>query len=182
MLKIVQVPNDILTSPSTPVKNINDSILKLVEEMKITLNALTELIGVGLAAPQVGSDLSLFIMKPTRRSEVNTFINPKIITLSPIPLKKKTPSKKKKKSSRFEGCLSIPKIWSPIKRSSKALIEYQTLEGIWKKEWFSGFRAVIVQHEIDHLNGVLFTQRALEQKTPLYEEKDGKLKKLQLHP
>lgn len=87
--------------------------------------------------------------------------------------------KRKRKKQHFEGCLSIPKIWSPVKRSKKILLEYQTTEGEKKSEWFSAFDAIIIQHEVDHLNGILFTQRALEQKSQLYEEKKGKLVKLE---
>jgi peptide deformylase len=62
-----------------------------------------------------------------------------------------------------------------VTRAKKVLLEYQDPTGRVRKKWFSGFRAVIVQHEIDHLAGVLFTQRAIAQKAPMYEEKDGKL-------
>jgi peptide deformylase len=98
-----------------------------------------------------------------------------------LPIGKKNTKKslkKAKKPLKLEGCLSIPKIWSPVARAKKILLEYQDLTCQVKREWFQGFKAIIIQHEVDHLNGILFTQRALEQKNPLYEEKEGKLKKL----
>ena len=134
MLKIVHVPNDVLTTPTLPVKKFDGSIQKLIKNMESTLNSLTELIGVGLAAPQVGSNLSLFIMKPTQKSQIRALVNPRIVSISPIPKARKSSSKKKRKPSRFEGCLSIPKIWSPVKRSQKVLVEYQTPEGETKKD------------------------------------------------
>jgi peptide deformylase len=87
------------------------------------------------------------------------------------------PSKKKKKQP-LEGCLSIPSIWSPVVRAEKVVIKYQDLTGSTHKRTFTGLKSVIVQHEMDHLVGVLFTQRALEQNSQLYEEKAGKLKKI----
>ena len=75
----------------------------------------------------------------------------------------------------------MPKIWGEVKRAKKVLLEYQTDdESLEKKQaWFSGFEAVIIQHEVDHLEGILFTQRALAQNQPLYEEKEGKLVRIE---
>ena len=84
-----------------------------------------------------------------------------------------------KKNIKLEGCLSIPHIWGPVTRNTKILLEYQDLTGEKHSEWFSGFTSVIIQHEMDHLQGVLFTQRVLEQKGRLYQEKDGKLEKIE---
>jgi peptide deformylase len=177
MLKIVTVPNDVLTSSSKPVTSFDGKLHQLVKDMEDVLNAQVDPQGVGLAAPQVGIKLSLFIMKATAKSSVKAFINP--VIKRPV-LSKNEPSQKKtkKKKRHFEGCLSIPKIWSEIVRPKKILLEYQAVSGEKKNEWFSGFEAVIIDHEVDHLNGVLFTQRALEQKSQLYEEKKGKLVKM----
>jgi peptide deformylase len=79
---------------------------------------------------------------------------------------------------KLEGCLSIPRIWGPVKRANRVLLEYQDLSGEKKTEWFTGFRATIVLHEVDHLQGVLFTQRAIEQNSALYEERDGELERM----
>lgn len=175
MLKIVLVPNSVLTSHVQPVTVFNSELLKLISEMKETLRAQIDPMGVGLAAPQVGKSIALFIMKPTRKADISVYINPKILEIKEI----KKRSAKKSKKTPLEGCLSIPRIWGPVKRSKKLHLQYQTETGEQKQEWISGFEAVIIQHEIDHLHGVLFTQRALEQKTQLYEENDGKLHKME---
>lgn len=177
MLRIVTAPNNILNLPAKPVTDFNDSLKKLIYEMEKTLLVQKDPQGVGLAAPQVGKNLALFIMKPTAKSPISVFINPKILKFE-IKSNYK-PQKKSKQKQPLEGCLSIPKIWSPIKRADKVLLRYQTLNTAVVEKWFSGFEAVIIQHEVDHLNGILFTQRALEQKIPLYEEKEGKLEKLE---
>ncbi len=189
MLKIVTVPNEVLIIPTKSVASFDGKLHQLVKDMEETLNAQIDPQGVGLAAPQVGVGSALFIMKPTPKSSVKTFVNPKIlksqinpkIPTSPFGLRgtSQIKNKKQRRKHHFEGCLSIPRIWSPVHRAKKLLLEYQTVNGEKKTEWFTGFNAVIIQHEVDHLNGVLFTQRALEQKSQLYEEKRGKLVKLE---
>lgn len=204
MLKIVTVPAAVLVQPTKSVKKIDDKIKKIVFEMEKILVAQDDPPGVGLAANQVGLDLSLFIIKENEKAKTKVFINPKII--SKIELDKirynqmksdKSDSiqlypilsnsiKKKRKKIKLEGCLSIPRIWGPVKRADKVLLEYQDLTEAAcpersrriKRSWFSGFEAVIIQHEMDHLNGIVFTQRSLEQNRPIYEEKDGQLEKI----
>jgi len=185
MLKIVNAPNKILTSPVRKVVKFDKKLALLVKEMKQTLSIQVDPQGVGLAAPQVGVDLALFIMKPYEKAKTEVIINPKIIEIvkskSTSSFAKASADKPrgKKPATKLEGCLSVPKIWSPLTRPQKVLLEYQDLTGTIKQEWFSGFEAIIVQHEVDHLKGVLFTQRALEQNSGLFEEKEGELKKIE---
>ncbi len=192
MLNIVKVPNPILASRVKKVDKFDQDLTKMVDEMIETLNAQVNPQGVGLAAPQVGVNLALFIIKPSSKAKTEAFVNPRILKFEVGSLKLEDeitneethqtsnvkPKTKKKKRNKLEGCLSIPKIWGGVSRAAKVLIEYQDLNGKSHKKWFRGFRAVIIQHEVDHLYGILFTQRALEQNTQLYEEQEGKLKKL----
>ena len=179
MLKIVAAPSNILTTQAKPVVNFDESLHHLIKEMEKTLCAQTDPPGVGLAAPQVGVSLTLFITKPSvKKKNIHAYINPKILASQGKALRGK-PISKTKKRQPLEGCLSVARIWGPVRRAAKVQLEYQDQTGQRKIEWFSGFEATIIQHEIDHLNGILFTQRALEQKNPLYEEKDGKLKKME---
>lgn len=148
--------------------------------MEKTLAAQIDPQGVGLAAPQVGRNIQLFIIKPSPKTKTEVFINPKILKLQTD--KKKSSegrSTSGRKSHKLEGCLSIPRIWSPVTRAKKMQLEYFDLNGKKYTKWFTGFEAVIIQHEVDHLEGILFTQRAIEQKSQLYEETDGKLKKME---
>jgi len=186
MLKIINVPNDILNQPVVPVKKIDAKITNLVAEMEKTLIVQDDPPGVGLAAPQVGENLALFLMKESPKAKTRVFINPRVVKLvknshsaSSGQAKAKTQSSSQRsKKLKLEGCLSIPRIWGPVKRADKLLVEYQDLSGIVKKDWFQGLEAIIIQHEIDHLSGVLFTQRSVEQNLPLYEEKNGQLEKI----
>lgn len=179
MLKIITVPNKILNSINKPVTNFDSRLKKLIKEMDKTLIVQQDPFGVGLAAPQVGENLRLFIIKPTPKAKIETFINPRIVKTISSTSEVTTPaSKPKPKKTPLEGCLSIPHIWGPIKRTKKILIEFQTVNGEKLSKWYFGFKAVIIQHEIDHLDGILFTQRAIEQKSALFEEKEGKLEKI----
>lgn len=168
-MKIIHAPHHILNSSVAPIKTITKRVQNYAHEMVKTLNNQNNPIGVGLAANQVNLNLAFFVMKPTRKAKTEIFINPSILET------KESPQTKKKDNPSLEGCLSIPRIWGEVKRAQSVLLKYQTLHGEWKIEWFSGFKAVIIQHEIDHLHGILFTQRVIEQQGVLYEEKNGKL-------
>ena len=196
MLKIVNAPAPVLTQKVRPVAKVDKKIQKLVYDMEETLITQVDPQGVGLAAPQVGVDLAIFIIKPTLKANTQVFINPKIVQMggpgggAPRHARNspngeehwrggelgQDPSEQEESDDvKLEGCLSIPRVWGPVERSTKVQVEYQDLTGERHVEWFKGFKAVIIQHEVDHLHGVLFTERVLEQKGKLYEEKDGEL-------
>ncbi len=181
MLKIVTVPHIVLSTHTQKVEKIDEKIKQLISDMEKTLVAQKDPKGVGLAANQVGINLSLFIIKSSEKANTKVFINPKILKVIKIP--KNSPSKKKTRHTpvKLEGCLSIPKIWGPVKRAKKIYLEYQDLiSPIIKKRWFQGFEATIIQHEIDHLNGVVFTARSMEQGEKLYKEVDEELKQIEI--
>lgn len=174
-------PDPVLTTPAKPVEKLDRKIKKLVVGMEEVLTGQSDPQGVGLAAPQVGHSLALFIIKPKSHLETQVFINPRILKRGARNVERKPKKKdagKKPDEEKMEGCLSVPRIWAPLKRSKKVQVEYQDMDGKTHTEWFSGINSIIVQHEIDHLKGVLFTQRCLEQKVPLYEEKGDKLVKI----
>jgi peptide deformylase len=184
MLKIVHTPNDVLTTPTQPVTKFDSKLKKLVIDMEETLIAQVDPQGVGLAATQIGLDIALFIVKPSPDIDTEVFVNPKILEVDwndPRPPEPVEKGKKKKKGEEvpLEGCLSIPYIWSPVKRAYRVHLKYQDITGKEHTKWFEDFEATIVQHEVDHLNGILFTQRALEQDVPLYKENGDDLKKME---
>ena len=148
--------------------------------MAAILKKTTNPKGVGLAATQVGLDKRLFIILDEKNKKTKVFINPEIISVSKKML---TSVYKKKKDRWLEGCLSIPRLWGFVDRSYSITLKYReqdTLEPITKD--FSDVQAAYIQHEVDHLNGILFTDRILEQKgIILRETEDGLTPLLELN-
>ncbi len=170
MLQIVNAPDPILSKKARPVGKIDSGILNLIKDMEESLIRATDPVGVGLAAPQVGKDLRIFIAKPTFKSNISVFINPKIIKRS---FRKKKINEEKIK--KLEGCLSLPNIWGEVLRYNEVFVEFKDEAGKKHTKKFKGFLATIVQHEIDHLDGILFPKRVLEQNGTLYKsEKNEK--------
>ncbi|MFH0749759.1 MAG: peptide deformylase [Candidatus Gottesmanbacteria bacterium] len=162
MRPIVHIPNTVLSKSAKRVTVFDKKLHTIIADMKETLLAAKNPKGVGLAAPQIGVPLQLFLTKPSAKEEIRVFINPDIIhTDSPISTEKK--------SEHLEGCLSIPNIWGDVNRAPTVTIVYQDEKGQQHKETVTGFLATIIQHETDHINGILFTRRVLEQKNKLYQ-------------
>lgn len=176
MYKIVVTPNSVLAQIAQPVEKFDQNLLTILKEMEVTLRATDDPKGVGLAAPQVGLSLRIFQMKPTDESPVTSYINPVIESIAgdKAVLKKENSKKveakkpKKSKGKLLEGCLSIPNIWGNVARPRQLTLSWYDMTGKPHKKLFKGFPAVIVQHEIDHLNGILFTKHVMEQGEKLY--------------
>lgn len=172
MKPIVTTPHPILTMPARSVTSFDTRLTKLIRDMKATLRAAIHPKGVGLAAPQIGEHWRVFITRPTEKGQIRVFINPEIVKHSSeqtdgVP----------ERENKLEGCLSIPKIWGKVKRSATLTLKYQDETGAKHTDKFAGFLATIIQHETDHANGVLFTQRVLEQHEKLYQtarDEEGK--------
>jgi peptide deformylase len=165
MLPIVTAPNPVLSTNAKSVAKIDQTILNLIKQMEKALDAATDPIGVGLAAPQVGISLTIFVIKPSPKAKLQAFINPKITKVE------EQTGKTKGKTKKLEGCLSLKDIWGEVERAKVVWLEYLDIDGKPHHKKFSGFIATIIQHEVDHLNGVLFPKRVLEQKGTLYESK-----------
>jgi peptide deformylase len=143
-MKIVLYPNKILREKTEKVEKIDKEIKNLVKEMK---KIMIQNSGVGLAANQIGKNLSIFVAYDNKK--FYTFINPEIVKFFG------------KEKIMEEGCLSIPNVWGQIKRYEGVVVSYQDLFGKKKKLKAKGLLAQIIQHEIDHLNGVLFIDKAI---------------------
>lgn len=164
MQLIVKVPNTVLTTPADRIRVFDKKLIKIVDTMKATLRATRKPKGVGLAAPQVGLSLRMFITRPKDDDPIRVFINSEIIKRSDEQTDG-VPDRQRK----LEGCLSIDAIWGKVKRAATISLHYQDETGGHHEEDFSGFLATIIQHETDHTNGILFTHRVLEQKGKLYQ-------------
>lgn len=171
MAKIITVPNPILREKSKEVV-FDKKTAELVKELKETL--LTKegkLTGIGLAAPQIGQSKRVFVVYSQASKKILTFINPKIVWTS-----KRTQAGLPGKN-KYEGCLSLPNKWAIIRRPKEIKITYQTESGQFQTRKFSGLMAIAIQHEYDHLEGILFIDRALQQGSKIFElakDKDGR--------
>lgn len=175
---IVKTPNPVLTTPAKPVKKIDKKTKEIIRALKENLLSTKNPKGVGLAAPQIGISLRIFITRPKEDSPIEVFINPQILWKSEETSTIERPYENKpsdKKENKLEGCLSIPNVWGNLKRSVGVKLRYTDTEGKIQEKEFTGFMATIIQHETDHLDGVLFTKRVLEQKEKLFQiEQDEK--------
>lgn len=147
-MEIVKEPEKILRKKLKSVGEITSEIKALISVMRKTM---AEVHGVGLAANQMGQDLRIFVINQELAEEnkvPDAYINPEITEYS------------KEQSEMEEGCLSLPDYWQQIKRFKK--IKIKALDTSGKKIKFKarGFLARVLQHEYDHLQGVLIKDRA----------------------
>lgn len=151
--KLAYYGNPILRKKCTPVDPIDNNIAAIIDEMREIMYKHN---GMGLAAPQIGLDIALFIMEVPQENEkeydaekaiFRHFINPKILSISD------------EQNIVAEGCLSIPGIREEVVRPSKVDVEAQDLEGNIFRISLDGLEARCFLHENDHINGVLFIDR-----------------------
>lgn len=144
MLKIIINPNPILRKKSQNVTDVlSDKIQKLIPEMIETMKAKD---GVGLAAPQVGENIRLLVVG--YKDKDLAIINPKILKKSIL------------KEWDEEGCLSIPNKYGQVRRHKSITLKYLNEKGEEETLKANGLLARIIQHEIDHLDGILFIDKA----------------------
>lgn len=175
MLTIIQSPSPVLTAKAKKVEKIDKYIQTLITDMITALEAAKDPEGVGLAAPQIGKSLQIFIVKKNPTAKISTFINPELTILDTPDEKLETKHKEKKKRVKLEGCLSLQDIWGVVHRHPSVLLGFLDEKGRRREKKFTGYLATIVQHEYDHLQGTLFPTRVLSQKEKLYKSsKDEK--------
>lgn len=161
-MKVVIAPDPKLRIQTKQVKKINSGLLQTLKEMIKLTKTFNDPEGVGLASTQVGLKEAFFVAKnsPADRHGEDKFlsvINPKILSTG------------KKTKKYFEGCLSTPNIWGEVKRYLQIKVSYQDPMGKQIISPLKGILAWIFQHEIDHLNGILFQDRGLQQKGKFYK-------------
>jgi len=171
--KIIYVKDPKLREISKPVTQMDKKVRSIISDLKETLLIQKDPTGVGLAAPQIGKNLRIFAIKP--KDTISVIINPEILYVSEKP---KIHDKKEEKL--MEGCLSLPNFYGPLSRPGLVKINYLNEKGEKETKLFEGFDAQVVQHELDHLQGILFIDRLIEQKKPLYELVNGEWEKVEL--
>lgn len=182
VLPIYVVPQPVLKKPAEVVSAITPDIRKLVDDMVETMYAAR---GIGLAAPQVGVSQRVIVMDvdqkrpdgsdhdedsdededdaPLEKGTVRVFINPEVVWES------------EEENVYEEGCLSIPGQYAPVTRPKQVRVKYMDLDGNTQEVEADGLLATCLQHEIDHVNGILFTDHLSSLK------RDMLLRKLKKH-
>jgi peptide deformylase len=140
---IIGADNPILRTPSKPLEKVNKKVLKLLKDMHETMK---EANGVGLAAPQVAASERVCLV--TMGKKIVPLINPRISWKSP------------ETALDEEGCLSLPNIWMPVPRPIEIQLTYLDEKGKKQERRLKDFDARVVQHEVDHLDGVLIVDYA----------------------
>ena len=142
--KIIIEPDTILRKKSDPLEKVDNELRKLMDDMLETMHAAP---GIGLAAVQIGVLKRIVVIDIPKEKEKKKpifLINPEIVY------------KSKKTSIYEEGCLSLPGYFAEIERPAECQIEYLDYNGKKKEMKVDGLLATCIQHEVDHLNGVLF--------------------------
>lgn len=157
--KIVTIPDPILSKKAQKVSEVTDDIKKLAQDLLDTVKVAKDPEGAGLAAPQLGKSKRMCVVRhfyedpinpETIRSDDMILINPKIISHS------------KEIEADWEGCLSVPDEYGMVERFNKIKLTAKDLDGNALKIKAEGFFARTIQHEIDHLDGILFTSKVLD--------------------
>jgi peptide deformylase len=161
--EVLQFPDPRLKKKSVPVAAITDEIRALARDM---IEVMYDEPGIGLAAPQVGEAIRLVVMD-TGWNEEGGEKNPRVMVNPEIVLREGT-------LTWTEGCLSVPDFQAEVERSARVIVRYADLDGNAHEEDVTELRAVCFQHELDHLDGVLFIDRISRLKRSLYVQKRKK--------
>ena len=144
LLEVLKAGNPVLKQVSVPVERIDKKLKKLMDDMAETMY---ENDGVGLAAPQIGQNIRLVVIDCQDEHGLLELINP-VITF------------KEGEAVDTEGCLSVPDIYGEVKRAAKVKVEFMNRRGKRQHLTATGLLARCIQHELDHLEGQLFTDIA----------------------
>ena len=163
---IITAPDPRLQAVSTDVDNVDDEIRKLVDDMADSMYAAD---GIGLAAVQIGVPKRVIVIdldQKDGKKNPRAFINPKLLWTSD------------EVAVFEEGCLSVPEIWDDVERPARIKAEYLGMDGETRTMEADGLLATCLQHEMDHLEGVLFIDHLSRLKRGMAIKKLTKAKKL----
>lgn len=162
MQKIRIYPDPILTTPTKKVTRLSQEVLQLIDDLVEVMDASD---GIGLAANQLGSTWRVAVVEVDEETGLFEMINPEIVAVG------------SKKNSKVEGCLSFPDIYGKVERFDEVTVRYVDREGYEVEVDTSAELARAMQHEIDHLDGILFIDKIIERIKPeeleLYREEES---------
>jgi peptide deformylase len=169
VLEILKYPHPVLKKRCKAVNQIDEELRKLIDDMRETMY---EARGVGLAACQVGVSRRVIVLDVSPMDPQHTFfalINPEIIS-------------EEGEVDHEEGCLSVPDYLEKVKRKEKVCVRGVSLEGVEVEIRGDGILAIALQHEIDHIDGILILDRVSRLKREIYRNKLKKEKRKEERP
>jgi peptide deformylase len=161
--EVVQFPDPQLKEISKPITQVTEELRELARDM---IDVMYDEPGIGLAAPQVGASVRMFVID-TDWSDDDAEKSPTVVINPEI-------SHREGRITWEEGCLSVPDYTANVDRDATITLKGQDLDGNPIEERAEGLRAVCIQHEIDHLDGILFIDRISRLKRSLYVKKRKK--------
>jgi peptide deformylase len=167
LLKILHYPDPVLRQKGEPVTEFDDDLKQLAEDMAETMYAAP---GIGLAAPQVGVSKRLAVIDCAPKDEapqLMVLVNPEI-------------AGGEGECYEEEGCLSVPDFYAQVHRNCQVTVRYQDLAGAPHQMEADGLLAIACQHEIDHLDGILFVDHLSPLKRSMFRKKWQKMEARQL--
>ncbi|KQT85321.1 peptide deformylase [Aurantimonas sp. Leaf443] len=141
---LIILPDPLLRVASRPIETIDAAVKRLADDM---LETMYDAPGIGLAAVQIGEPVRMLVIDVSKEEEENAprvFLNPEVLSAG------------EETNVYEEGCLSIPDYYAEVERPAAVTVRYLGLDGAMREETVDGLLATCLQHEIDHLNGVLF--------------------------
>jgi len=162
---IITIPDPVLRKEAAPVERVDEELARLAGDMLATMYDAP---GIGLAAPQIGISRRLIVMDPAKDDAPKTplvMVNPKLLERS------------EEMRMHEEGCLSIPDFTAELERPARVRVAFRNLKGEKQEKELTDIWATLVQHEIDHLNGVLFIDYLSRLKRDMVVKKFTKAKR-----
>jgi peptide deformylase len=166
VLEICKYPDPILLKKAKPVNKLDENLKKLIQDM---IETMYQAPGIGLAANQIGRPIRIIVFDVTPKDQErkpSVLINPEIV-------------ESEGEQTLEEGCLSVPDYYSDVKRCARVKVRGLDLEGNPMEICGEGILATVLQHEIDHLDGILFIDRISALKRTLYKKRVQKKMKKQ---
>lgn len=158
LLRIRHYPDPVLKQRAELVSCFDDGLRQLADDMLDTMYAAP---GVGLAAPQVGVSLRLIVLDCSPKEDGRQ----PLVAVNPVIVSSEG------ESCEEEGCLSVPEYYAKVMRSEKVRVHYQNLNGSHQELEAAGLWSICLQHEIDHLDGILFVDRLSPLKRNIFRKK-----------
>lgn len=143
--------NPILRTVTQKVDPTNDDVQRVAKALSVLIH---EYNGVWLAAPQIGQDMRIIAITERNRKGKKMLSREPVILINPIII-----ASSQKTHTNEEWCLSLPNLYGDVTRPAEITVEYQDIQGNTQTKKRSGFTSAIVQHEIDHLDGILFIDK-----------------------